>query len=153
MLTGAVTYRYDGVTNMVTALNSANFTATAGSNFPGATWIYNLGSTSNVPSSFTSFDNDGNAHQFYFSNGSQDAFLPFSGLGVSAVLQRNIASYNSNFGCYGGCPGTTLLSNTILPPTSAVPEPATWAMMLAGFGIIGFGLRRRARPTVSVAYA
>lgn len=28
-------------------------------------------------------------------------------------------------------------------PTAAVPEPATWAMMLVGFGLIGFVLRRR----------
>jgi len=27
--------------------------------------------------------------------------------------------------------------------TAAVPEPATWAMMLAGFGMLGFALRRR----------
>jgi hypothetical protein len=27
--------------------------------------------------------------------------------------------------------------------TSAVPEPATWAMMLLGFGAIGFSMRRR----------
>lgn len=36
---------------------------------------------------------------------------------------------------------------------AAVPEPATWAMMLAGFGLVGFGLRRRAKPMVSVTYA
>jgi hypothetical protein len=29
----------------------------------------------------------------------------------------------------------------------AVPEPATWAMMLAGFGMLGMRLRRR-RATV-----
>ncbi len=28
-------------------------------------------------------------------------------------------------------------------PVSAVPEPDTWAMMLVGFGFIGFSLRRR----------
>jgi hypothetical protein len=33
-----------------------------------------------------------------------------------------------------------------------VPEPATWAMMLAGFGLVGFGLRRRAKQTVRVAF-
>ncbi|HEV2044556.1 MAG TPA: PEPxxWA-CTERM sorting domain-containing protein, partial [Sphingomicrobium sp.] len=26
-----------------------------------------------------------------------------------------------------------------------VPEPATWAMMLVGFGAIGIGMRRRRR--------
>jgi hypothetical protein len=29
---------------------------------------------------------------------------------------------------------------------AVVPEPATWAMMIAGFGAVGLGLRRRARP-------
>ena len=30
---------------------------------------------------------------------------------------------------------------------SAVPEPATWTMMLAGFGLVGFGMRRRGDMT------
>lgn len=30
-----------------------------------------------------------------------------------------------------------------LTPTSEVPEPATWAMMIAGFGLVGLQLRRR----------
>ena len=33
----------------------------------------------------------------------------------------------------------------------AVPEPATWAMMLSGFGIVGGALRRSRRPVVAVA--
>ena len=33
--------------------------------------------------------------------------------------------------------------------TAGVPEPATWAMMIMGFGLIGAGLRRR---SVKVAY-
>lgn len=31
----------------------------------------------------------------------------------------------------------------------AIPEPATWTMMLAGFGIVGGVMRRRQRTTVS----
>jgi hypothetical protein len=36
---------------------------------------------------------------------------------------------------------------------SAVPEPVTWAMMLVGFGMIGFGLRSRRKQSVRVTYA
>jgi hypothetical protein len=32
--------------------------------------------------------------------------------------------------------------------TPAVPEPATWAMMLLGFGAVGFTMRRHRRPAL-----
>jgi hypothetical protein len=47
------------------------------------------------------------------------------------------------------------IDNLTLTPTavsSAVPEPATWATMLSGFGLMGFGMRRR-NQAVSVRYA
>lgn len=37
--------------------------------------------------------------------------------------------------------------------TSAVPEPGTWAMMLAGFGMIGLGMRSRRSGFGSAAVA
>jgi hypothetical protein len=36
-------------------------------------------------------------------------------------------------------------------PTAAVPEPATWGMMILGFGLIGGAMRRR--PTMAAATA
>lgn len=36
--------------------------------------------------------------------------------------------------------------------TSAVPEPASWAMMVAGLGVIGFSMRRR-QSRVQVGFA
>ena len=44
--------------------------------------------------------------------------------------------------------GTTItsFSGTVL---AAVPEPATWAMMLLGFGGIGMAMRRRRRPALA----
>ncbi len=41
------------------------------------------------------------------------------------------------------------------PPVvdGAVPEPATWATMILGFGAIGGAMRRRKRPAVGVSYA
>ena len=37
------------------------------------------------------------------------------------------------------------------PMAGAVPEPATWAMMMLGFGLIGGAMRRRRRVTVRYA--
>ena len=34
-------------------------------------------------------------------------------------------------------------SNAVLYSTGTVPEPASWALMIAGFGMVGVGLRRR----------
>lgn len=36
--------------------------------------------------------------------------------------------------------------------TNVVPEPATWAMLIAGFGMVGFALRRR-KSAISVVAA
>lgn len=33
---------------------------------------------------------------------------------------------------------------------TAVPEPATWAMMIAGFGLVGGAMRRRAKASPSI---
>lgn len=40
---------------------------------------------------------------------------------------------------------------TAVGSTGAVPEPATWAMMIVGFGAVGSVMRRRTRATVSFA--
>lgn len=45
--------------------------------------------------------------------------------------------------------GTTLIQGgQVLVPQ--VPEPATWGMMIVGFGLVGAGLRRRTRAEVRV---
>jgi hypothetical protein len=51
-------------------------------------------------------------------------------------------------GTPSGAPPISFLDGVSL--TAAVPEPATWAMMIAGFGLIGASMRRR---TVTVAMA
>jgi hypothetical protein len=40
----------------------------------------------------------------------------------------------------GGNSGGIVLDNISV---TAVPEPATWAMLITGFGMVGYGLRRR----------
>jgi hypothetical protein len=43
------------------------------------------------------------------------------------------------------------LSYQLRDMTSAVPEPATWAMMLIGFGLVGAAMRRGTRVRVTYA--
>lgn len=52
----------------------------------------------------------------------------------------------------GGTVRYALLDEGSLPPPGAVPEPASWAMMIAGFGMIGGAMRRR-KTTTSVSFA
>ena len=59
-------------------------------------------------------------------------------LGASTYT-LNINGNNAGAGSLGG-------SITI---RQAVPEPATWAMMLLGFGAVGFAMRRRRAPVLA----
>lgn len=44
-------------------------------------------------------------------------------------------------------------SATAAAATGAVPEPATWAMMVAGFGAMGFAMRRRTKVRTNFSFA
>lgn len=59
------------------------------------------------------------------------------------VLQINAVNLAQN----GGNPAG-LRVEFIDSAVAAVPEPATWALMLAGFGMTGFAMRRRRKPEV-----
>lgn len=51
-------------------------------------------------------------------------------------------------GAGGGIEGRGITPATILPPVLAVPEPETYAMLLAGLGLVAFmGRRKRAAKT------
>lgn len=61
-----------------------------------------------------------------------------------------IAWTNSPVNVDGGDPAVgNLFSQSI--PGGAVPEPATWAMLIFGFGLVGAGLRLRRRPEFTPA--
>ena len=80
----------------------------------------------NTGGPFTSLDFDITARST-FATTALDAF--------TTVTTKNNPANNAN------TPVFTL--GTVLVPASAVPEPATWAMMLGGFGLIGVSRRRR----------
>ena len=50
---------------------------------------------------------------------------------------------------YQSITGVNASSATGDPVTPPVPEPATWAMMLLGFGATGFAMRRRRRTGIA----
>ena len=67
-------------------------------------------------------------------------FLFNAGSGTQTITVAGRAGTNSPFG----------LSNAALFSTGgAVPEPATWALMLLGFAGIGLAMRRRRRPLLA----
>ena len=63
---------------------------------------------------------------------------------VTYVFRTNATRFDE--GTFGVLDGSSLQGITFAP---AVPEPATWAMMLAGFGLIG-GMARRSQRVRTV---
>ena len=56
------------------------------------------------------------------------------------IFRTNATAFTR--GTFGVIDGSTF-SGLAFAPTSVVPEPATWGLMLVGFGIVGSALRRR----------
>lgn len=85
-------------------------------------------------------------------------FATLFGLGDTFSITAPNGMYFNNY----NTPGFTGVwdfanSSVVDPPSpsdvviaSAVPEPATWAMFLLGFGAVGFTLRRRGAGTLAI---
>jgi len=101
----------------------------------------------------------GNA-QLGFEFAIEPASNPFAGIGFTTPLATytlkpgdssvaHVDTYSPTFQHYGFSLITTTVTYSILPdqvettPTVGVPEPATWALMIAGFAGVGGLLRRR----------
>ncbi|MEK7431046.1 MAG: PEPxxWA-CTERM sorting domain-containing protein [Pseudomonadota bacterium] len=68
---------------------------------------------------------------------------PLTNVAFSATT-GNAGSFRLQFGTNsGGDNMGPLLDNVSIGVSSAVPEPATWAMMIMGFGLVGSAMRRR----------
>ena len=75
----------------------------------------------------------------YFSTAtSAGAFAGPAGYVPSAVGDSFTSSTTLSNNAYGA-----LNDRTYSIAAAAVPEPATWALMIGGFGLAGFGMRRR----------
>jgi hypothetical protein len=100
-----------------------------------------------------------NGVQMYDQNGA----LPPTGNIASSAINRRITFTGTNGTTYGGIRfANSGKSNQAFefdnvsftaPVAAAVPEPATWAMMLIGFGAIGAAVRRRRNVGSTAAVA
>ena len=68
------------------------------------------------------------------------------------IFRTNATNYNA-LGTFGIIDGSTLQGLTYQPIGAGVPEPASWALMLVGFGVAGVALRRRQSVKASVRLA
>lgn len=63
-----------------------------------------------------------------------------TGFGWDRSQSDNVSAFQA---ISGGDPADYTGQFAYSAQTAAVPEPSTWAMMLFGFGALGFGMRRR----------
>lgn len=88
------------------------------------------------------------ANNLYYLTG--PFFVDGNGLGFTTAADVSANLFVTNDTSYRvNTMGAGLLTGGVTAKSSAVaaavPEPATWAMMLLGFGAVGFGMRRRSR--------
>ena len=72
---------------------------------------------------------------------------------VAITLYPNVVTFGNATGDYRRLFANGLAFAAGDSQVAAVPEPATWAMMIGGFGIAGAAMRRRAKVTTRVNFA
>jgi hypothetical protein len=76
---------------------------------------------------------------------SSNAFITGVSFGAGSGFGANFVGYIDNVR------GTTVGGDTGIVNFEAVPEPATWAMMIGGFGLVGAAMRRRSSQKAVLA--
>ena len=97
-----------------------------------------------------------NGNDFANANiGSYDDF--FGALGLTTALTHTVSNQDDAYSV-GFSVGNTSLDDLKLSsvsvqyiPSAAVPEPASWALMVGGFGLLGGAMRRRSNARVRFA--
>ena len=122
--------------------------------------ILDLGkSYSNLSFYWGSIDSYNTVEFFAGANGSGASLGAFKGDAIPSApadgSQGNVLNNRRVFFDFGGATaGSIKFSSSSIAfelddiATAAVPEPATWGLMIAGFGMVGVGARRR-RATVT----
>lgn len=85
---------------------------------------------------------DGEIRNTFTYRASQAGALPFTFTGNSFTLIASGTAFGPSSSYSGIVNATPAFAS---PPVSPVPEPETYAMMLAGLGVLGFVARRKAK--------
>jgi hypothetical protein len=144
--TGAgFSFIYSGPTTVIAGHTlTHNVTNLLSGVFTGA-YIQGFGSSGS-----TNLQSDGFASVTYFSD-----VIDFSSVVPgSTAFAFNLLSVNPHFGASAGHSLNSFAANgggNFSADFHGIPEPATWAMMLVGFGGIGLMVRNRRRAAVAAA--
>ena len=129
---------------------------------------YTIGMTSSVTASSLFYQNLAGIGPTFVPGTSTYVFNTLAGFGDTYGANAFVSAFGVGNGSGAGISFNALADNLALTTTagtrsvnfassatSAVPEPATWAMMLMGFGMVGAGLRsrRNGKVTTPVAFA
>ncbi len=162
------TFRFDVTSGYRRILNLLNGSSDTGLyNLNGRLNFYNLTTSASVafaPNQMSTvvFTRDMAGNAVGYVNGA--ALISFNNAALTNIGFANVLHLFVDDNAVGGeaSPGfvdyirvydTALTANQVagLTPPGGVPEPASWAMMIAGFSLVGFAMRRRTQ--VSVTYA
>ena len=163
-----------GTLNSITLLFSSSLTASGSiSNASNIPWLFLLGTGGTATLSgggFNIAETPGASLQLVFvpkkgstnigpfsgsassSSTLTSGFAPFLGTGTTALNFASTSLFNTfpSSGKLNISPligGAYTLTYDYTAAVAAVPEPATWALMLVGIGMVGGSMRRRHRKT------
>lgn len=144
---GSFSFIYTGLTPLVVA----HTTYTTGANLLTATFISGggiagslRGSSGSVNASTTAGDTITYTSDFlnFSSTLDQDFALSLSSITPPLAFTRG-QSLNTFFATATG----SFSTDPVPLPTAVIPEPATWGLLVVGFGLVGLQGRRRSRST------
>ena len=139
-----------------TVLTCTNTSDGASANFDGynpasGSFSYTVNFMNDLAGDYLVSLTTSNAHQWYdfLTITGTDGSITYSGSPTHAITllpgSLGVGSYVLTFGGTG--PKNASINGSL--SFTAVPEPATWALMLLGFGGIGMAMRRRRSPALA----
>ncbi len=148
--TGAITKAPPGSPSIISVDSSGGFDKGSFGSISGSELVLSLNAITNFLT-YTYTAGPGDPSALYLG-----IFQGGSGLNCAACNNTFQLFYDPNGFTTGTINLSTYFNNkgfshVDLFDTGAVPEPATWAMMLLGFGGIGMAMRRRRKATVALS--